>query len=789
MLNLFGKKPHQETPPTKYPAKSKPKTPKDSPRIHHSPKLILTPDSTKGIAYNSARISRPNGVGGISTSGSSSPTTEFVTPQASKSSVDQNKKRQPSPTNHRHDTDISAKVTPHGSFNQNNGKSNPTIQNKKKKKAGERVVTRTRPIRKNYRDRRNSVSSRESLISRERRNKQNRHKAKPQSKGHGNIVGKTASNAPIPNNPPYPIHDIIDTSFESHCEDEEEEGDKMPSGFEEVNRRSVSPQNKQQIIGLDATRNQVQQSTYTALDGSNNTTSRDSTNITKHNNNNRNSTIQQVGRVNYNPNRSSLESQRVEAVACILERTGSLARDSRRARRARELRRLASIREIDDLQPPSSSSINESRNLSNINTRRANRRNNISYTNVNSPQSHSNASQSNYNIPTSDFNVPELIIPNQVERLSLSRQQADISIQEEASTVTPIPQQQSQSQSESQSERQSQSRLQQTRNAIIDRLNSRIDASMFPIDLIDPPPLDEYSTEGANHHYNNNSNDMSNGLWGHSPPYRENLHKRVDLISFDPRYSIPVLRINKRLVKNSTNLHKVIRKLIKLQIVPEDVNLWDINKVDDGEFYNVLPRLLMNEMEASDQRQHQERQRQRQEDYENELQRALAISLEEENQREMFRGFRYQKSSNNRVIEQIVQSPDVDLNHGRFVDASEVPSHQAPLQPQEGLSLQRDLLRGFRYNQSRASRAAMNGLVETSMLANAIVDEGEDEQEGGGNGDEFIDVDEAIHSWRLHDLQENQSSNHRRLSPPHFRYLQLHQSHSHSSVSSFMTAY
>ncbi|KAF6063328.1 hypothetical protein FOB64_006310 [Candida albicans] len=302
--------------------------------IHHSPKLISTPDSTKGIAYNSARISRPNGVGGISTSGSSSPTTEFVTPQAS---------------NPLHDTNIPAKVTPHGSFNQNNGKSNPTIQNKKKKKAGERVVTRTRPIRKNYRDRRNSVSSRESLISRERRNKQNRHKAKPQSKGHGNIVGKTASNAPIPNNPPYPIHDIIDTSFESHCEDEEEEGDKMPSGFEEVNRRSVSPQNKQQIIGLDATRNQVQQSTYTALDGSNNTTSRDST-----------------------------TSQNIIIIIEI---------------------RLFS-------------------------------------------------NQSNYNIPTSDFNVPESIMPSQVERSSSSRQQADISIQEEASTVTPIPQQQSQSQSE-----------------------------------------------------------------------------------------------------------------------------------------------------------------------------------------------------------------------------------------------------------------------------------------------------------------------------------------------------
>ena len=95
----------------------------------------------------------------------------------------------------------------------------------------------------------------------------------------------------------------------------------MPSGFEEVIRRSVSSKQATDYWS-DATRNQVQQSTYTALDGSNNTTSRDSTNITKHNNNNRNSTIQQVGRVNYNPNRSSLESQRVEAVACILKERG-----------------------------------------------------------------------------------------------------------------------------------------------------------------------------------------------------------------------------------------------------------------------------------------------------------------------------------------------------------------------------------------------------------------------------------------------------------------------------------
>lgn len=788
MLNLFGKKSHQEVPPIKSQHKSKPKTPKNSPKVHHSPKFILTLDSTKGIVYNSTRISRPNGVGSTSTLGSLSPTAEFVTSQVSKSYVDQNKKRQSSPTNHRHDANIPAKVTTGGSLEHPNGKSKPNIQHKKKKKAGERVVTRTRPMRKNYRDRRNSVSSRESLISREQRNKQNRHKAKPHQEVPRNTSVQVVPSVPVPNNLPYPIHDIIDTSFGSHYEDtiedheeEEEEGDEMPSGFEEVNRRSVSPQNKQQINVLNATRNEVLESNPSALDGSNNN-SRDCRNFTERNN--RNLAVQQVGAVDNNPNQSSLESQRVEAVACILERTGSLARDSRRARRARELRRLASIREIEHLQP-SSSSINGSRNLSNKNTgRTTNGRNNksitIATTDVNSPQMHSHASQSNYNIPTPDFNVAELIIPNQVGRQSQSRQPTDVSIQEETTTLaTPISQQQS----------QSQSRLQQTRNAIIDRLNSRIDASMFPIDLIDPPPLDEYSTDDSNHHHHhqhyNNGHDMNNEQWGHSPPYRENLHKRVDLISFDPRYSIPVLRINKRLVKNSTNLHKIIRKLIKLQIVPEDVNLWDINKVDDGEFYNVLPSLLMNEMEVSDQRQHQEQQRQQQEDYENELQRALAISLEEENQREMFRGFRYQKSSTNRVIEQIVQSPDVDLNHGRFVDASEVPLHEEPLQTQEGLSSQRDLLRGFRYNQSRASRAAMNGLIETSMLANNTVNENENEQEE--NGDEFIDVDEAIHSWRLHDLQENQSNNHRRLSPPHFKYLQPHQSH--SSASSFMTAY
>lgn len=70
----------------------------------------------------------------------------------------------------------------------------------------------------------------------------------------------------------------------------------------------------------------------------------------------------------------------------------------------------------------------------------------------------------------------------------------------------------------------------------------------------------------------------------------------------------------------------MIRKLIKLRIVPEDVNLWEINKVDDGEFYSILPGLI----HSFEEQQREERLQQRPEEYENDIQRALAISLEEE---------------------------------------------------------------------------------------------------------------------------------------------------------------
>ncbi|KAK6463233.1 hypothetical protein DFJ63DRAFT_312556 [Scheffersomyces coipomensis] len=91
-----------------------------------------------------------------------------------------------------------------------------------------------------------------------------------------------------------------------------------------------------------------------------------------------------------------------------------------------------------------------------------------------------------------------------------------------------------------------------------------------------PPPTDEYNI------FDNEE----------SPPYREQLHKYLDLISFDPRYNIPIIRINKSLIKNDKNLRKSIKKLIKFNLIPRDIDLWNLNKVDDNDFEAVIPGLL-----------------------------------------------------------------------------------------------------------------------------------------------------------------------------------------------------
>ncbi|KAK6198873.1 uncharacterized protein RJT21DRAFT_51754 [Scheffersomyces amazonensis] len=107
------------------------------------------------------------------------------------------------------------------------------------------------------------------------------------------------------------------------------------------------------------------------------------------------------------------------------------------------------------------------------------------------------------------------------------------------------------------------------------RRRRRVDSDNQSIPSI-PPPTDEYDT------------------WEdeQSPPYRAHLHKYLDLISFDPRYNVPVLRINKSLIRNDKNLKKSIKKLLKFNMIPSDVNLWKIIRIDDNEFEMILPGLL-----------------------------------------------------------------------------------------------------------------------------------------------------------------------------------------------------
>ncbi|KAG5421663.1 hypothetical protein I9W82_000755 [Candida metapsilosis] len=270
-----------------------------------------------------------------------------------------------------------------------------------------------------------------------------------------------------------------------------------------------------------------------------------------------------------------------EAVACILERTGSTAQGSRRGQRYQEMRRRQQrghtrpSPEEPIQQQTSSGSNGAARTINN--------------------DHHSLNTNSNANTS------PSL----QQHLTSLSRH----------------------------------STIEDTRARIIARLNQRIDPSMYPTTTNShhnqeeeaPPPLDEY----AHLHRDPPS----------TPPYRERLHKKVDLISFDPRYVTPVLRINKKLIRTPTNLRKTIRKLIQLKIVPEEIDLWKIDRIDDGQFYHVLPQLLNGEDTQEEIRAMSDAVRVARErtelEFEQEIQRAIAISMEEQTQRQLFHGFRY----------------------------------------------------------------------------------------------------------------------------------------------------
>lgn len=88
------------------------------------------------------------------------------------------------------------------------------------------------------------------------------------------------------------------------------------------------------------------------------------------------------------------------------------------------------------------------------------------------------------------------------------------------------------------------------------------------------PPADEYNT-----------------IDEEIPPYNVTLHKYLDRISFDPRFS-PVLRINRKLVKSSKDLSKSIEEFQSFNLLPSAIDPWTISHVDDSEFEDMIPRLI-----------------------------------------------------------------------------------------------------------------------------------------------------------------------------------------------------
>lgn len=75
------------------------------------------------------------------------------------------------------------------------------------------------------------------------------------------------------------------------------------------------------------------------------------------------------------------------------------------------------------------------------------------------------------------------------------------------------------------------------------------------------------------------------------PPYRAQLHRYLDLISYDERFT-PILRVNRYLVNNDSDLTTAINKFSKFNLLPLQTNLWAISHVDDNEYENMIPALI-----------------------------------------------------------------------------------------------------------------------------------------------------------------------------------------------------
>lgn len=91
---------------------------------------------------------------------------------------------------------------------------------------------------------------------------------------------------------------------------------------------------------------------------------------------------------------------------------------------------------------------------------------------------------------------------------------------------------------------------------------------------IRPPPRDEYSTVDED-----------------IPPYRAQLHKYLDLVLYDERFT-PILRVNRYLVNGDHELSAAIEKLTQFNLLPKRTNLWSISHIDDNDYEQMIPVLI-----------------------------------------------------------------------------------------------------------------------------------------------------------------------------------------------------
>lgn len=75
------------------------------------------------------------------------------------------------------------------------------------------------------------------------------------------------------------------------------------------------------------------------------------------------------------------------------------------------------------------------------------------------------------------------------------------------------------------------------------------------------------------------------------PPYREKLHKYLDLVSYDERFT-PILRVNRYLIHGDTDLVDAIVQFSLSNLLPQTTDLWNISHIDDTEYESMIPALI-----------------------------------------------------------------------------------------------------------------------------------------------------------------------------------------------------